>query len=44
METMKELNHVLYYVDSEEPDLVLLERAVAVAKMHGARLTVAEPD
>ena len=38
---MKELNHVLYYVDSEEPDLVVLERAVAAAKMHGARLTVA---
>lgn len=41
MVTMKELNHVLYYVDSEEPDLVLLERVVASAKMHGARLTVA---
>jgi nucleotide-binding universal stress UspA family protein len=41
METMKELNHVLYYVDSKEPDLVLLERVVAGAKMHGARLTVA---
>ncbi len=40
METMKELNHLLYYLDSE-PDLVLLERAVAIAKMHGARLTVA---
>ena len=37
---MKELNHLLYYLDSE-PDLVLLERAVAIAKMHGARLTVA---
>ena len=41
METMKALNHVLYYVDSEEPDFVLLERVVASAKMHGARLTVA---
>ncbi len=37
---MKELNHLLYYLDSE-PDVVLLERAVAIAKMHGARLTVA---